>query len=405
MRLKVRRIVVGCLAAIAVPATAGEVELPPGTRLGFGAIDDDGQVFFAASGEGSSFLVRQSGKRQEIFELPNLGLGRLLEDGRLLLGGSKGEGRYEHALVREIVKLRAGEVVTLWSWNSRTACPDNDSMHPCPPPIVSGNGKVWGEVWPEDPHWPYTGARFAFGRTKKGSKVARTEVVEFDVPDSGPFAGELSYFWFLDSEGQAVMVPWNGGAFIVHFSDGGSPYTAPVLQEGDPSDPSALYWQRGDRLLWAGSPTGEGRWHAYHLWDLGLSGLPAEPFWEVERKDGWKPHPERGVVRVVEGERGYRIEHLWREPWTATEEHHVSDLQPGSPPASVVGNGWLVSANGRHAAVIGTRQLEDEEGGGIAFSVRNVDLRWEPRPLPPVEAAEPPADDDAGPAKKQEPPS
>ena len=97
---------------------------------------------------------------------------------------------------------------------------------------------------------------------------------------------------------------------------------------------------------------------AYHLWDFGLSGQSAtEPFWEVDRKDGWKPHPERGVVRVVEGEHGYRIEHLWREPWTAIEEHHLSDWQPGSAPASALGNGWLVSANGRHATVIGTRQL------------------------------------------------
>ena len=147
-------------------------------------------------------------------------------------------------------------------------------------------------------------------------------------------------------------------------------------------------------------------WRAYRLWDFGLSGQSAtEPFWEVERKDGWKPHPERGVVRVVEGEHGYRIEHLWREPWTAIEEHHLSDWQPGSAPASALGNGWLVSANGRHATVIGTRQLEDEEGGGVAFSARSVDMRWEPRPLPPVEAAEPPADDDAAPGKKQDPPS
>ena len=49
--------------------------------------------------------------------------------------------------------------------------------------------------------------------------------------------------------------------------------------------------------------------------------------------------------------------------------------------------------------------LEDEEGGGVAFSARSVDMRWEPQPLPPVEAAEPPADDDAAPAKKQDPPS
>ena len=411
MPLKTGWIVAGCLAAIVVPAAAGEVELPPGTRLGLGAIDDDGQVFFAANGEFSSFLVRQVGERQEIFELPNtpntsVGRVRLLEGGRLLLDRSR------------IVKLRADEVVTLWSWDSRmVACvEDADSMHPfCPSPLISADGKVWGVVEPGTPSrvirppngFSYlsdvTDARFTFGRTKKGSKSARTEVVEFGVPDSGDFAGEVSFLWFLDSEGQAVMVPWNGGAYIVHFSDGGSPYTVPVLH--DPSSGgSDLRWQQGDRLLWAGSPTGEGRWRAYHLWDLGLSGLPAEPFWEVERNDGWKPHPERGVVRVVEGERRYRIEHLWREPWTGVEEHHVSDWLPGTAPASALGHGWLVSPNGRHAAVIETRQLEDEEGGGVAFSARSVDMLWEPRPLPPVEASAPPADD-AEPAKKGAPPS
>lgn len=288
MPLRIAWIVAGCLAAIVVPAAAGEVELPPGTRLGSGVIDDDGQVFFSASGEDGSFFIRQSGERQEIiFELPMAGGGRLLEDGRLLLSGSKGKGRHAYTLFREIVELRAGEVVTHWSWDSRTACPDNDSMHPCPPPILSADGKMWGVVGPGTPSrvirppngFSYlsdvTDARFTFGRTKRGSKSARTEVVEFGVPDSGDFAGEVSFLSFLDSEGQAVMVPWNGGAYIVHFSDGGSPYTVPVLQGGDPSD---FRWQRGDRLLWTGSPLGEGRWRAYHLWDLGWSGLPAEPF-------------------------------------------------------------------------------------------------------------------------------
>ena len=387
MPLKIGWIVAGCLATIAAPAAAGEVELPPGARLSGGAIDDDGQVFFLARVEASSFLVRQAGERQEIFELPNTSVGsvRLLEDGRLLLGRSK------------IVKLRAGEVVTLWSWNHRTACPENDSMHPCSPPIVSGDGKVWGEVRQDGP----ARARFTFGRIEKGGKSARTEVVDFDAPYNHDF--ELS-FRFLDSEGQAVRVPWtwNGVVYIVHFSDDGSPYTVPVLPGGGPSD---LRWQRGDRLLWVGSSTGEGRWRVYHLWDLGLSGLPAEPFWEVERKDGWKPHPERGVVRVVEGDRGYRIEHLWREPWTAIEEHHVSDWQSGSAPSRALGHGWLVSSNGRHTAVLESRQLEDEEGGGVAFSARSVGMHWEPRPLPPIEAAEPPADDNAEPAKKQDPPA
>ena len=397
MPLKIGWLLVGCLAAIAAPAAASEVELPPGARLGSGAIDDDGQVFFTVSGENGSLLARQAGERQEIFELPNspiVGRVRLLEDGRLLLDGSR------------IVKLRAGEVVTVWRWE-QPDCPDGyRDMHGCAlegfdPPLVSGDGKVWGRVGPtEYRNGRYTGARFTFGRTRKGGKSDRTEVVEFGVPDKGDF--EVSHLWFLDSEGQAVMVPWSYGAFIVHFSDGGSPYTVPV-QVG-----RNLYWQRGDRLLWAGPetvPAASGdRWRAYHLWDLGLSGLPAEPFWEVEPKGGWKPHPERGVVRVVEGERRYRIEHLWREPWTGVEEHHVSDWLPGTAPASALGHGWLVSPNGRHAAVIETRQLEDEEGGGVAFSARSVDMLWEPRPLPPVEASAPPADD-TEPAKKGDPPA
>ena len=396
MSLKIGWIVASCLAAIAAAAGGGEVELPAGATLSGGAIDDDGQVFFLARVEANSFLVRQAGERQEIFELPNTSVGsvRLLEDRRLLLDRSK------------IVKLRAGEIVTLWSWNHRTACPENDSMHPCSPPILSDDGKVSGEVRLDGP----ARARFTFGRTKKGGNSVRTEVVGLDAPYNGDF--ELS-FWFLDSEGQVVMLPywtWKGDAFIVHFSDRGSPYAVPLaLQERD--GPSALSWQRGDRLLWAGSPTGGGRWRAYHLWDLGLSGLPSEPFWEVERKDGWKLHPERGVVRAVEGDRGYRIEHLWREPWTGIEEHHVSDWQPGHAPRSVIGYGWLVSPNGRHAAVIESRSLEEEGDPNVgapvpgeAFSVRNVAMRWQPQPLPPLEATVPAAED-AQPAKKQDPPA
>lgn len=386
------------LIAIAAPVAADEVKLPPGKVTG-GFVENDGATVLLS---GDSILRIAPGGKVETFETPdNIQVQTLqrLKDGQILLVGKKpgppGDDMYTEP-VRDIVKLRAGKVVSLWRWAQD--CPEKHrDNHGCTlagssNPHFTADGKVWGDIWPAG----RKGAAFTSGRTRKNGKP-RTEIVEFDTPDmsESPIGAPYS-FRFLDSEGQVIMVRWSAGAYIIHFSDDGSPYTVPILQ--DEATSRAINWQSDDRFLWTQRSSG-GVWRAWHLWDLGLSGLPPEPFWEVEAKDGWRPY-RRGVVRMVESDLGYRIEHLWREPWTGLEEYHVSGWQPGSPPS----RHW-VSPNGRHAAVLGTRQLEDEEGGGVAFSVRRVGMHWKPRPLPPIEAAEPPAADDAEPAKKQDPPA
>lgn len=376
MTLKMGCILVGCLVPITALAQGG-VELPNGAELVGGAIADDGQVFFVVRGEtvgDGSFLIRRKGATEDVLELPNTWVkrARLLENGRLLLFSSKGpviEGR--RSLSLDIIKTRAKKAVTLWSWDSRPAC-----QRECEPPVVSSDGKLWG-VFSSDQDRPTRGA-FTFGPTKRARRGGvRTELVEFGAPNRNDFP-ESSFFWFLDSANPVVMVPWSGGAYVVHFTDGGSPYTVPVLQGAQVS----LRWQRKDRLLWVDSGS---CWSAYHLWDLGLSGVPSEALWEHKKVEGWEPHPERGVVRVVRGEGAYRIEHIWREPSSSLEERHVSDWHPGEPPPSGFGSDWLVSANGQHGAILEDFRLE---GAIIEFNAASFQLRFEPGSQPPIRSAE-----------------
>lgn len=397
------------------PAVAADgVALLPGKFVG-GFVEDDGTTILLSTRYGldngldddSTILrIAEGAAKVESFKLPNVAGRSLLRlaDGRLLLWGLWGpRDRDGHGvLAHQILQLRAGgEVRQVWEWSSldHPAWLDEHDF------AISQDGKLWGtavRVRERAGGEPvYARLDIALGTTRKRrAKIARTVSVRFDDVGGAwvPPAADLTGWTILDSRGPVIAVSWAAQSqdFIVHCAEECN-HKVPLF--GRPEERPGV-WQASDRILWSST---KGAWRAYHLWDLGLSGRSAaEPLWEVERTDGWMPHLERGIVRVVQGEHGYRIEHLWREPWTAIEEHHVSDWQPGTVPGSALGYGWLVSPNGRHAAVIEPRPLEED---GVALSARSLGLRWEPRPLPPVEAAEPPASDDTGPAKKQDPPA
>jgi len=410
------------LIAVAAPVAGDEVALPPGEVFG-GFVEDDGTIVLLSKekpGDDGTVYDRDStilriapGGKIESFELPNVGgvSLRRLADGRLLLEASLPPPTpkdYYGVRVHRIIELRAGgRVRQLWEWSEYPT--DGSGIvggSDWLPFEVSPDGKLWGVVegvlarrGGEPLYGRSGGYDITVGSTRKnavwrGARNARTISLRFDEVDT-LWNEEYRPGWtILDSEGPVIALSWREEDFIAHCAEECS-YTVSLF--GQPEERREA-WQASDRILWSST---KGMLRAYHLWDFGLSGRSAtEAVWEVDRKDGWNPHLERGVVRVVEGELGYRIEHLWREPWTGLEEHHVSDWQPGSVPPS-----RLVSPNGRHAAVLEARQLEEDEGGGVAFSVRSAAMRWEPRPLPPIEAAEPPADDNAEPAKKQDPPA
>ena len=295
-----------------------------------------------------------------------------LDDRTLLLTGHRGPVIDGYtSLTLDVVEIRNGEVRRVWGWNSREDAPE---CRHCPAPIVSRDGRMWGYAYRADD--ASTRVTFAFGPGRDQRVPERVELVDFPSSDRDklPMWG---YFWFLDGRGPVVLVPWSGGGFIVHFNEGASPHVVSVLQG---STQWAFTWQHEERVLWAEDG---GRLRAYNLWDLGLSGFPDAPFWELSAKDGWEPHADRGAVRVAIGRDGYRIEHLWREPWTLLEERHVSAWNPGAPPAGGIGRSVLVSANGRHAAVFeGGRS---EEGENVTH-YRRLGLELE-REGPPIEAA------------------
>ena len=195
----------------------------------------------------------------------------------------------------------------------------------------------------------------------------------------------------LDSDGPVVLSPWNEGAYILHFAENGSsPDVLPVLF-GDGVEEYDFRWQWQERILWARSSL---YWKAYHLWDMGLSPSSfEEPFWVVE-STSTEPHPVRGIVRVANKRKAhsYRIEHVWRDPWSLTEERQVSDWYQGKPPSSfgpiVSEKDLFVSPNGRHAVVVEEimeKNADDAQAKPVEISyARRVDLRLAP-PLPSIE--------------------
>ncbi len=379
--------------ATVVAASPSDVTPLPGSFYGGGLVDDSGRTELVmaldgdAAGEAGASslaftgrrlaLVRLSRKRVQAIPLGEAYSGTnratFLGDGRLLLSGWRGPtigGRTARTL--DIVEVRGDAVRRRWGWNSRE---DDPECRECVAPIVSRDGRMWGYAGRVDE--TSARVRFAFGRTaRKPGAPGRVELVDFPNSDKGelPMWG---HFWFLDSSGPVVLVPWSGGGFIVHFSQGASPHVVPVLQG---STRWNFTWQSQEQVLWAEDGR---RLRAYHLWDLGLSEFPDAPFWELDTKDGWMPHAERGAARVVHGKDGYRIEHLWREPWTLFEERHASAWTPGSPPGGGIGIDVLVSPNGRHSAVLENGRSADSEG--VTYLRRSgLDLV----PVgPPVEAA------------------
>ena len=217
---------------------------------------------------------------------------------------------------------------------------------------------------------------------KRHAEVSRVLSVRFEEPGGG-FSEESEGWSILDSRGPILAVSWpdygRGRQFVVHCVKKDCSYKVPVFRE---KEERRAGWQQQDKILWSATAK---VLRAYHLWNLGLSGGGAEPIWEVERASGWRVHSDRGLVRVVRRDGEYRVEHLWRDPWTAREELHVSEWQGGPPPRE--GHHLptlLVSANGRHAVTLGTRVLEDDD---LEIPVRKLDLRFEPTSVPPVDAA------------------
>ncbi len=420
--------VIICLAVVAVTASvaAQVVPLPSGEVSG-GIVDDDGRarVVILVGDEGNDptyasltwrpVLIelgkgRVVGKVMPGEDLAGLSLGAFLDSGDILLTGSQGPvvGGYT-AAGAAIVSVRGDEVERRWRWYSRTDFPECKSH--CAVPEVSRDGRMWAFGW--DQGNPESGMAFEIGWIGEPNDSRHMEHVDF--PDLSPSASPdgSRHFWFLDtSDGLVVLVPWRGGGYIVHFRRGASPQAIPVLQGAaeplthwweEPSTYWWFHWQHEDRVLWAEA---DEQLRAYNLPDLGVSGFPDAPFWEMEGKDGWKVHPERGVVRIVSDEGSYRIEHAWRDPWTGFEERHLSDGTPGPPPT---GRRVLVSPNGRHAVVLESRESDDSADGTPVRTrnqARRLAMTIQPSapPIPAATAA--PTPDGAGdPAEQpQKPP-
>lgn len=385
---------------------AGVTVLPPGSIQPGGLVDDDGRAMVvlnvdnrasvdapvAKPGRSPVLVHSKRGRVQSVplgSEFSGMSLRTFLDGGELLLSGHRGpviNGYTARAL--DIVEIRGDEVRRHWGWNSRKDNPECRTE--CDAPIVSSDGRMWG--YAGRTHETSTRVTFEFGRTRKPAAEGRIELV--DLPNSDK--GELpiwGHFWFLDTSGPVVLIPWSGGGYIVHFTDGASPHVVAVLQG---SERWSFLWQGKERVLWAAHG---GQLRAYNLWDLGVSGLPDAPFWELDAREGWEPHHHRGAVRVLGGPDGYRIEHLWREPWTSFEERHVSAWIPGSPPTGGIGIDVLVSPSGRHAVVLEKGPTPDDES---ATYLRRASLDYVPVRAPVEAASAGGEEEQAVPASKQQ---
>lgn len=346
--------------------------LPVGSVLE-GVVNDDASARLFVLGEGGSFLVdvTRKGIRSEPQPTSAVRI-EFLSDDRLLLT-SREEPRDEKghlAYVYRIVEGRSNKKRTVWEWSSLEFSPEPSSDAPAF--TLSPDGRTWGTWGLEN-----GGAtRFVFGKRRSGSARAREVRVEMaDLGDGDLAVSETKWpvppdFLFLDSDGPVVLVPWSGGAYILHFaSNGSSPYTVPILFE-DGVEEYAFRWQREERVLWARTSL---YWKAYNLWDLGLSSWREEPFLVVEKSA--EPHPERGAVRLATRKGRYRVEHLWRDPWTPTQESRVSEWRSRRPAA------FFVSPSGRYALVLDTHGTEE---GDIRSYAQVVELTLV-SPIPLIE--------------------
>lgn len=326
--------------------------LPVGSVLE-GVVNDDGSATLFVLGERDSFLVdvTRTGVHTESQPTSTARI-EFLSDGSLLVMSREEprDAKGNLAVVYRMVERRDNGKKTAWEWNSLDFIRQPTSHVPAF--SLSPDGRTWGT-------WGFgstDATEFVFGRRRSGRARARDTRVEVaDLGDRDLAVSESKWpvapdFVFLDSDGPVVLVPWSGGAYVLHFaSNGSSPYTVPILFEGGVEE-YAFRWQWKERVLWARTSL---YWKAYNLWDLGLSSMREEPFLVVEKSA--EPHPQRGAVRLATQEGRYRVEHLWRDPWAPAQETHVSEWRSGRPAA------FFVSPSGRHALVLETRESEEGE--------------------------------------------
>lgn len=370
-RKKVKRFVWLLLLVYTATGSHGakETELPPGVVTGV-VVEDDGRALVAVGSErfgpehGSSLtLLAEEGV--ETFDLPGFAVTKLiaLSDGRILLEGRKGPRTGKGwSFAMEVVAFAVdGSLRRDWDWNSSDYW-QPFGMHREYLFDVAGDGLAWGAVG--------VGEASDFNR-EGGPKANDLRVESVSVnSESGDAPEWLSPpgLLMLDSEGPVVLAQRDSrGAHVIHLSaEGGVSRVVPILFENERIE-HRFKWQSRERVLWARTGL---YWRAYHLSDLELP--PGEPFWVVEKSV--VPHDSRGVVRRVPGERGLRIEHVWRDPLSRREERRVSGWYPGQPEV-------FVSPNGRHA--IAVKRVSSEEGIPKTLASRAaLELA---QPLPPVQ--------------------
>lgn len=371
--MSLSRIAVSILALVALSAVPlpADVELPAG-RVAGGVVDDKGRIVLVVRRTDhpadGSVLVKVEGKKTRQIGLPNMSVRRVsaLPNGRLLLSGSEIRSDGSWDAVDQIIGAGSGEKVRLhWKFSSREFDPLGNHGVPID---ISGDGKAWGLV-------DERGTSFVFGRTRsRNAKIGRADSAdvggERDVANSELKWPMAPGFIFLDSDGPVVLTPWTGGAYILHCSkNGSSPHVVPILF-GDGVEEYEFRWQWEERVLWVRTSL---YWRAYNLWDLDLSPMQEQPILTVGISSA-EPHPKRGAVVLAAREGSYRIEHLWRDPWSPVGERHVSDWYPGQPTA------FFVSPGGRHAVAIETRESGEGESGTHA---RRIELTSAP-PLPSI---------------------
>ncbi len=279
----------------------------------------------------------------------------VLSDGRILLGSQDASTMNRRPQHYDIVEIRGNELETSWSWNSRDAFPGIDNGSDGFHVIFSGDGRAWGEGH---------GSSFSFGETGGASLATRKE--RFDVgqvlTDIGKWTIFSPGFVYLDSAGPVVVAPWNKGAYVVHFSERGSPVVRPILFDNGVEE-YHFRWQWEERILWAATSL---YWKGYALPDLGVSGMEEEPIWVLDMNAA-APHPERGVVQITVGDGRYRVEHAWLDPVTEVEVRHASDWYEGESVLAPLGQRpdrqevrvsprrVFISPNGRHAVIVERR--------------------------------------------------
>ncbi len=334
-----------CCCLAAAPLLADEGLVLPEAEYVSGYIEDDGravllfrpvfgagQIFDDVIAEGSFFLrLGADGSLLDAVELPETRVRRMrkLRNGRIWLTSVKGpldNGGYG-AWTEEVIEiLPGGDVKQVWSWDNREWPNLAEAAFE-----VSPDGEVWAVAERESgdvDHPLFDRVEIRLGDfTSRKAVVKRRVAVHFDEPGTyGPWDEPEPAYWFslLDSEGPVLQLPWaesDDGDFHV--------YTVHIDEDDEASHPFELFpgddewefgWQGAAHVLWSATKSSEtksGELRAYHLPDLGLSGPPTEPYWQVE---GWEVYDgglrprTRGLVGLATRDGQYRIDYIWRDP-------------------------------------------------------------------------------------------